>query len=314
MHRDNLILFEEMSRSKIEVSVIVCCYNSASRIKDTLYHLSRQNVGDLEFEILLIDNNCSDDTVQVARTFWDELHQNIELRIILEQNPGLSNARKTGVTNSNGEIIIFCDDDNWLSEDYLARAYLTMLNNQKIGLLAGQSIAVSDCDLPNWFYSYYNFYACGVLALESGDVTDRMEIWGAGMVLRRSLMLYFYDKFSHLTLDRTQGNYESGGDSEICLWHILGGYRLWYDEFLILHHYMPAKRISIDEAIKQIKGQANSSHKLGRLRNYAWSFLKVKNGQMTLGSIFKNLITLKVVKFSSELRVFIKIHFKALVL
>ena len=53
------------------VSVVVCCYNSADVIIPTMTALSRQDVPHgIGFEVLLVDNNCTDNTVQLALKIW----------------------------------------------------------------------------------------------------------------------------------------------------------------------------------------------------------------------------------------------------
>ena len=56
------------------VTVAICCYNSSARIAETLRHLSLQRLSEnIPWEVLIIDNACTDDTVEVAhpsRDFW----------------------------------------------------------------------------------------------------------------------------------------------------------------------------------------------------------------------------------------------------
>ncbi len=50
------------------VSVVVCCYNSAPRLPETLMHLFAQIVNpDIKWEIIIINNASTDDTLEVAQ-------------------------------------------------------------------------------------------------------------------------------------------------------------------------------------------------------------------------------------------------------
>ena len=81
---------------KCGVSVVICCYNSAWIIGRTLDALKNQNVRDgLSWEIVLVDNNCIDETVSVAQKTMEGC--GIPFRIVEEKNPGLANARKKGI-------------------------------------------------------------------------------------------------------------------------------------------------------------------------------------------------------------------------
>lgn len=173
--------------NKFGVSIVLCCFNSAKRLPDTLFHLSQQKIPkNIEVEIIIVDNNSTDQTTGIAQEIWAKLHDPLPLKIIAQPIPGLAHAREKGIEEAAYEFIVLCDDDNWLEENYLTLAYRILTKNRGIGILGGQSEAVSDIPLPYWFSTYQAGYAVGVQNLESGDITSRGYVWGAGMVLRKS--------------------------------------------------------------------------------------------------------------------------------
>ena len=105
------------------ISIIICCYNGASRITDALKHLSKQKVNGIAWEILPVDNASTDNTEKVATKFWSTVGVKPMLRIIHESKPGLSFARERGIQEAKFDIIIFCDDDNWLCDTYVQTAH-----------------------------------------------------------------------------------------------------------------------------------------------------------------------------------------------
>jgi glycosyltransferase involved in cell wall biosynthesis len=249
------------------ISVIICCYNSGNKLIPTLEHLSRQELPeDLPWEIILVDNCCTDDTVLVAKQSWENItHENKPpLEIINERKAGLSNARKSGIYKARYEIVCFCDDDNWLCKGYLKNAYVTMNLNSEIGVLGGKGVGVSDLPLPEWFSPIQENYACGPLSDKIGDISDQKWIWGAGMVLRNSYMRKLYEAgFSHINSDRKGESLSSGGDSEICYWHLLTGKKLWYNEDLVFSHYISSDRLRkevADQIIKEHDFSFNALH------------------------------------------------------
>jgi glycosyltransferase involved in cell wall biosynthesis len=227
------------------ISVIICCYNSAKRLPQTLLHIAKQQLTDtIECELIVVDNNCNDDTVDVTNAIWKELASNIPLTIVEEKTPGLSSARQKGVAAAKYEYIIFCDDDNWLNPFYVVKGFNLMENNAAIGAACGYNEAISDIEFPYWFNTYASYYATGVLSLHSADVTSRGWIWGAGMILRKSILVNLQQAgFKNLTSDRKGKELSTGGDVEICKWMILIGYKLWYDESLSLQHFIPKERL-----------------------------------------------------------------------
>lgn len=192
-----------------------------------------------------MNNNSTDNTESVAKEQWEANDKPTELIIIQEKTPGLSNARIKGMNEAKYELLIFCDDDMWLDSHYIEHAYDVMNSDSQIGVLGGRSQAVFEGEEPFWFSTYQGGYAIGVQALDSGDVTKRGYVWGAGMVLRKSVFINLITNgFSFYCTDRKGKLLSSGGDSEICKWFILAGYKLWYDEKLKFRHFMPKNRLT----------------------------------------------------------------------
>lgn len=240
---------------KIDVSVIVCCYNSENRIVPTLKHLSKQILDSLSCEIILVDNNCSDRTIEIAKKTWDSIGKPIEMKVIEEKQPGLSFARKAGVFAAQGEILVFCDDDNWLSEYFIMQGFEIMNSNHEIGVLGGRGIPVFEVEEPDWFSTFQGCYAVGFQAICSGDITSRGYVWGAGCFIRRQTLLQLYESgFESFCSGRKEGLLLSGDDSEICKWHILIGKKLWFDESLVFKHFIEKHRLQKDYLSRLIEG------------------------------------------------------------
>jgi glycosyltransferase involved in cell wall biosynthesis len=249
--------------SKIDISVIICCYNSENRIVHTLEHLACQNIGSLNCEIILVDNNCTDRTVELAINKWNSLGNPFELIVLEEKMAGLSFARKSGVIEAKGEIIVFCDDDNWLKDDYLTNGYSIITKNTSIGVLGGQGLAEFEGSPPDWFETHQDSYAVGRQHFFSGDISERGYVWGAGCIVRNETMRKFYEVgFENLCLDRCGEKLTSGGDSEISKWHLLIGQKLWYDDRLLYIHFIENKRMNMSYLEGLQSGFLNSSNYL----------------------------------------------------
>ena len=85
------------------------------------------------------------------------------------------------------DIVVFCDDDNLLSPDYrTGGSRLRILADPTIGATGGPNTPLTDGDMPPLFFSYAALAAVGAQALASGDID---QLWGAGLVVRRKLLL-----------------------------------------------------------------------------------------------------------------------------
>lgn len=242
------------------VSVIVCCYNSAKRLPATLAHLANQKISGIGWEIILIDNASTDDTRLVAQEIWDGYRKSVPFKIITEHRQGLSYAREQGLSKAQYGYVIFCDDDNWLAEDYVQRSFEIMEPDAQIGIAGGVCKAVCETTAPEWFDKYKGYYAVGKQFDNTGDITDtRGYLWGAGMILRKSVWLKVKEMgFQSILSDRKGKSISSGGDTEICLVFRQAGYKLYYDESLRLQHFVPASRLVWPYLVKLHKSSARS--------------------------------------------------------
>ena len=232
---------------ELGVSVIICCYNSAQRLPETLKHLAQQVSSGIAWEIIIINNLSVDNTVTVAKEEWDKYGAKTQLKIVEEQRSGLAYAREAGIKAAKYEYLIFCDDDNWLCERYVATAFEIMETHTDAGLVGGYGNAVCEITPPEWFEQKKGGYAVSTGFTPTGDITANGHVCGAGMVLRRSVVLSFYKAgFRSLLTDRNGTLLTSGGDAEISKWHILAGYKLWFDGKLKFDHYIPKERLTED--------------------------------------------------------------------
>jgi glycosyltransferase involved in cell wall biosynthesis len=226
------------------VSIIVCCYNSASRISETLQHIFKLIVPEsLSCEILLIDNCSTDNTQVVAGQVNKEFnHKKIDFRIIEERNPGLSEARKRGVAESKYDLLLFCDDDNHLDDDYLIAAVDIFIRNLEVGIVGGWCKPKLPFYPGKWIEANYTALAC-----EPSPGKERFVDWvfGAGMVVRKRVFSDLQINGIRLLLsDRIGLKQASGGDAEICRLARFLGYKVYYSPDLILHHSISSNRLT----------------------------------------------------------------------
>jgi glycosyltransferase involved in cell wall biosynthesis len=222
-------------------SVVICTFNGAARIERVLVALAELNSGTAH-EIILVDNRSTDGVATVASAIWKQIGQQIvDFRVIVEPTPGLSAARRAGARAATREVVVFCDDDNLLAPDYLEVA-ASIMADETIGAAGGANTAMTDYEIPPLFFSLASLSAVGAQALANGEID---QLWGAGLVVRRKLLVQLYETPGFPILVGRRGSaLTCGEDLEICLGVSLLGYRLWYDERLYLRHMVPSERIS----------------------------------------------------------------------
>lgn len=99
------------------LSVIIPTYNRQLYLQEALAALAQQTLAPADFEVIVVDDGSTDGTREVVETavFPTALHH------LWQENQGDATARNTGAAQSQGEIILFLDDDILVQPDFLAQ-------------------------------------------------------------------------------------------------------------------------------------------------------------------------------------------------
>ncbi|HMH22007.1 MAG TPA: glycosyltransferase [Puia sp.] len=251
------------------VTVIICCYNSAARIKDTLSALAIQRFhSDVAWEIVLVDNASGDHTAAQSRRIWDSFDTGIRLRIVHESLPGQMNARRKGIAEARYSILLFCDDDNWLSPEYVQGVVDVLTADPDIAACGGRGIPVFETAKPAWFDEFAEAFATGSQELnrENGRI---ISLYGAGLAIRKHALDEVLRSGTMLTGGRTGKSLGSADDIELTYSLVLKGYRLVYVPGLTFRHYLPKERLTR----AYLTGLFSSFGKDGPIRNLYYAHL-----------------------------------------
>ena len=113
----------EKSSEKPKVSIIIPTYNSGETLAECLKSVHDQNYP--FYEVIVVDNFSSDDTLRTAKEFGAEVIQR-------KCNPAL--ARNIGITNSTGKYILFLDSDQVLSPQVIEEC-VRKCESEKFGMV-----------------------------------------------------------------------------------------------------------------------------------------------------------------------------------
>ena len=158
--------------AKPKVSVVIPAYNEAEHISDCLKALKKQNVR--PYEIIVVDNNSSDDTAKIAEKFSG-------VKVIKEIIQGRIAASKAGFDSARGDIIARVDADSMPDSDWVGQI-IQALNDQKVAASTGP-LYYHDMPLPKvnqQFDSFVRRSLKGVKDLEflaGANMAIKVEDW-----------------------------------------------------------------------------------------------------------------------------------------
>ncbi len=136
----------------MNISIVLPLYNKAPYIKETLQSVFHQTK--LPYELIIVDDKSTDDSLQIAHDFINEMKYNfsaIRIEIIeLEENRGVSYARNVGFKKTSGDAVIFLDGDDLYKSDLLKTCDILMTYHNIDFLVMSIHLFPSNTILPNF--------------------------------------------------------------------------------------------------------------------------------------------------------------------
>lgn len=146
------------------VTVAIQTYNRSATLAETLESLRGLRCPETaDYEILVVDNNSTDDTAQVIQQYSQVLAP--RLRSVREPRQGLSHARNRALQEAQGEIVSFLDDDVIVDPGWLC-AVAAAFEEHSATVVGGRSYLIYRSRRPKWLPEHYEFF---LSRLDYGD-------------------------------------------------------------------------------------------------------------------------------------------------
>jgi len=165
------------------ISVVICTYNRVDVFVDALKTICNQTLDASFYEVIVVDNNSSDNTAHVAKDFCERFPN---VRYCLESKQGLSHARNRGWREAQGEYVAYIDDDCKVPEQWLAEAK-DIIERFSPGVFGGPAYAFYNTPKPCWFKDSYGSHE----PFKDARILKNKEcikIFGMNMCFRRALL------------------------------------------------------------------------------------------------------------------------------
>jgi glycosyltransferase involved in cell wall biosynthesis len=139
----------EDATASVDVTLLVCTYNRSQDLADLLWTAVAQYTdGTFTYEILVVDNNSSDDTRSVVQSFVESGHQNV--RYVFEAKQGKSNALNTGLAEAAGSVYAITDDDFVLPSNWVMQIVNGFRRYPDASFVSGKVLPLWQTDVPDW--------------------------------------------------------------------------------------------------------------------------------------------------------------------
>ena len=239
------------------ISVILCTYNPRrDYLAATIGGLREQTLPTDHWEFLLIDNASDPPHRPNVDLSW-----HFGVRIIREEQLGLTPARLRGIRESKGDLLVFVDDDNVLDPDYLETALRIAEGKPFLGSWSGQCRPVFEEEPPEWTRRYWGNLVIREFEQDCWSnlprLADTMPC-GAGMCVRSEVAMRYLElhetRKRAVQLDRAGGSLLSGGDNDLAACACDVGLGVGIVTALRLQHLIPPVRLTADYLARLAEG------------------------------------------------------------
>lgn len=253
-----------------DFTVAIPTYNGEHRLPEVLDKLrecgayimrSQINTENFSWEVLVIDNNSTDNTKKVVENYQKTWIKNYPLRYCQEQQQGAGFARQKAIKEAKSELIGFLDDDNLPAENWLVAAYEFAQKYPKAGAFGSQIHPLYEVEPPDNFAKIAPFLAI----TERGEKpllyqpSSKLLPPSAGLVIRKQAWLENVPNKLILT-GRANGKMLTSEDLEV-LSHIQqSNWEIWYNPTMEIYHKIPHWRLEKSYLTSLIRGIGLSRH------------------------------------------------------
>src|ERR1051326_5381450 len=226
-----------------QISAIVCSRNNARSLEATLRSLTQQQLPpSVNYEVLVVDNDSSDGTAEVAQRFV--FAKRAVFRYVMEKRLGLSFARNRGTADARGEIVAFLDDDAVAHPDWLAQLWETYQKDPRAACVGGKvELRFPPHPLPVWYDARLDGFlsARDLPYLEAKSERDFPH--GTNISFRRSTLRQV-GGFHPLLGARRIGNIKLQGDeTQLCLRLLRAGMPVIFQPAACVVHVVEDRRL-----------------------------------------------------------------------
>ena len=234
------------------VSVVIATYNRCNFLEDCIKSFNEQDCDKSLFEVLIIDNNSTDDTETISNELIYK-YPDLNISYMIETNQGLSYGRNRGIKESKYDLIHFFDDDAVATKNYVSTIIDTFERYPRAMAVGGKIHLNYIEGRPKWASVYiesiFGLFDIGDVEME---FPKKNYPRGSNMTFKRDL----FDKVGQFdtSLGR-KGRIMLGGEEKEIFQRVYEvGFSVVYNPLTICYHAVPESRTRVDFMRNQVVG------------------------------------------------------------
>ncbi len=258
----------------VNLTVSICTYNGETRLPRVLdLLLSQENTDHFLWEIIVIDNNSSDNTAKVVQEYQSNSLSRYPIRYYFEPKQGLAFARRYAIKEAQGDLVAFLDDDNLPTGNWVSAAYSFGMSHPKAGAYGSQINGEYEVNPPEGFPRIASLLAI----VDRGQTPFCYELsrkWffpaGAGLVVRKKAWIDSVPEEPILKGVCGTSLSSKGEDLETLSYIRKANWEIWHNPEMLIYHHIPRSRLEKDYLLQVARGVGLSRYPMRMLRFPFW--------------------------------------------
>lgn len=229
-----------MHKDLRSVTIIIPTYNRANILETTIESLINQSYPKDKFEIIIADNNSTDNTKALVEK-WQS-HSDVPIKYMMEKRQGAHFARNSAAKHSTGEILYYTDDDMVADKDMLLNIVKVFDLNYNIAVAGGKVLPKWEFDPPEWLTKYFKNAALSLIEKSEKLIIASYDIgiYSCHQAVLKDVLFECGGFNPDIVKDKLIGNGETGLNLKI----LEAGYNFAYVDDAVSYHLIPRSRMT----------------------------------------------------------------------
>ncbi|MEO8664522.1 MAG: glycosyltransferase [Ignavibacteria bacterium] len=229
-----------VNRGLRTVSIIIPTYNRANILGITLESCINQTYPKELFEIIVTDNNSTDNTKAVVEE-W-QAKSDVPVKYIMEPRQGAHIARNTAAKSAKGEILYFTDDDMIADKNLLVNIVKVFDMNFNVAVAGGKVLPKWEFDPPEWLLKYFKNGSLSLIEKSEKLIIASYDIgiYSCHQAMLKEVLFKCGGFNPDIVKEKLMGNGETGLNIKI----LDAGYNFAYVDDAISYHMIPRSRMT----------------------------------------------------------------------
>lgn len=268
------------------ISIIIPTYNRANSLELTINSFLKVNYPQNKFEIIIADNNSTDETKQVVDKLIAK-NGTSQIQYVFEPRQGVHYARNTASYFAQFEILYFTDDDMIADLEIFNQISNTFNMDHNIGAVTGKVLPKWETAPPVWITKHCNNYLLSLLNPKYDlIIAESLEyLYSCHQAIRKDVFFMAEGFNPEYTKDKYMGDGESGLNKKI----MDLGFKFAFNGSSLIYHMIPPTRFTQSYLNKRFENNG---------RAHAYSFFRVSG---SISNLIRQMLIVVILKMPLDL-------------